>query len=78
MAKTIREAVAECIALHGHSDFLVCRLDDDLSLIHTGNRMRPDDYLDDMRWAEDRRARGYAPADRALLDMPLSAILEPS
>ena len=75
MAKTIREAVAECIALHGHSDFWVCRLDDDLSLIHTGNRMRPDDYLDDMRLAENRRARGWGPIKRARYDIPLAELL---
>lgn len=70
-AKTIREAVAQCIALHGDSDFWTSYLPGALSHAATRNRLTANDYLEDMRWAEDRRPRGYAPADRALLDIQL-------
>lgn len=74
MAKTIREAVAQTVAWHGHSDYWVNELDEPLGLIHTRNKLRPNDYLDDMRWAENRRARGFAPSRRARLDMPTEAL----
>lgn len=74
MAKTIREAVTESIRWHGDSDFWRNQLSDELCRIHTRNSLRPDDYLDDMTWAEHRRARGYVPSQRARLDMSIEAL----
>jgi hypothetical protein len=59
--------------VHGESDFWKNHLQEPMP--HVRNKMRPDDYLDDMRWAEDRRGRGWLPEQRAKLDMPMSDIL---
>ncbi len=75
-AKTIREAVAATIAWHGHSDFWVNELaPHELCIAHVRNKLRPNDYLDDMRWAERRRGNGFNPVQRARLDMPTEALL---
>lgn len=67
-SKHIQAAVTEAIAWHGCSDLWVHYLKPQLQDAHIRNRLTANSYLDDMRWAEDRRRRGFSPAVRARLD----------